>query len=356
MAVSPTPGPYIKNAIDAAQFYTNKVLVAYKEHNPVHVDWAKSWISFLTELQNYVRKQHTTGLVWNPRGGDALSGQTSGPLPPPPPPPAGFFDEPQKPKEKSRDDNLSALFASINCGSNITGGLRKIDPNQMTHKNPSLRQSSVVPDKQSNGSPAVKKIAPKAPPKLELVGKKWVVENHTGNQTLKVSDTNMSQCVDVYNCNDSLLVVEGKVTSITVNKCKKFSIVFDDVVAVVEFIDSQRIKTQVNGKVSTITVDKVDGIEIYLDKLSLNCEIVSSKSSEINVSVKDSSDEYVSFCSVLFAFSHHFFRWNIQFLSNSSQSGTEKVSPLKPWTRIETIFPNQIFICFYIASSEFHLS
>ncbi|KAI2801793.1 F-actin-capping protein subunit alpha [Blomia tropicalis] len=296
VTIAPTPGPYVKEMLDSSQFYTNKVLVAFKDKDAKHVDWAKSWIQFLSNLQIYVRKNHTTGLVWNAKG-DVISGSAGGVLPPPPPPPAGFFDETasNNTAKSSAPDTHAALFASINQGTDITRSLKKVNTDQMTHKNPSLRQSSVVPDKQnvSNGSSGLKKAPSNLPPKMELEGKKWVVENQHGNSTLTIDDTNMSQSVNVYNCTNSMLVVKGKVNSITVNRCRKFSIVFDQIVSVVEFIDSQRVQAQANGIVPTITMDKVDGIEVFLSKESLSCEIVSSKSSEINLSVPSASGDYV---------------------------------------------------------------
>ena len=133
VTVSPTPAPYINGMTEASQFYINKVLIAYKNKDQSHVDWAKTWIEFLNQLQKYVRKNHTTGLVWNTKG-DVIN---PGLAPPPPPPPAGFFDEAQ-PETKS-SDSRAALFASLNQVTDITKGLRKVDSNQMTHKNPSLR-------------------------------------------------------------------------------------------------------------------------------------------------------------------------------------------------------------------------
>lgn len=236
---------------DAAQFYTNKVLVANKDKDPSQVEWAKSWVQFLSDLQIYVRKNHTTGLVWNAKG-NAVAPNPAGAPPPPPPPAAGFFDEvtssPGNNSSGSSSDSRAALFASLQRGTDITKALKKVSSDQMTHKNPSLRQSSVVPDKASsdvNGSTVVKKAPVKLPAKLELEGKKWLVENQHGQSQLTISDTTMSQSVNVYNCSDSLLIVKGKVNSITVNKCKKFSIVFDSIVAVVEFIDVQRGQAQV---------------------------------------------------------------------------------------------------------------
>jgi len=41
---------------------------------------------------------------------------------------------------------MSSVFAELNKGEAITAGLKKVDKSQMTHKNPSLRASSVVSD------------------------------------------------------------------------------------------------------------------------------------------------------------------------------------------------------------------
>ncbi|CAG2110694.1 unnamed protein product [Medioppia subpectinata] len=300
VTVSPTPGPYVKEMVDASQFYTNKVLVGYKDKDKTHVDWAKAWLSFLTGLQAYIKQYHTTGLSWNPRGGDAGTGQSNGasaapaggPLPPPPPPPAGFFDEPGK------GDDRSALFAALNKGEDVTRGLKKISADQQTHKNPSLRASGVVPDKPvvaakpANLGP--QKPAARLPPKMALEGKKWMIENQIGQKNLVIENCEMNQSINVYKCEDCVLTVKGKVNSITVDLSKKFSIVFQNIVSVVEFINSQKIQAQAMGVVPTITVDKVDNFELYLAKESLQCEIISSKSSGINISVPDSkTGDYV---------------------------------------------------------------
>lgn len=53
--------------LDAGTFYTNRVLKDFKEKDAKHVEWSKSWISTLTELQAYIKQFHTTGLAWNPQ-------------------------------------------------------------------------------------------------------------------------------------------------------------------------------------------------------------------------------------------------------------------------------------------------
>lgn len=48
---------------DAGQFYTNRVLKDWKEKDKRHVDWVKSWVQTLTELQAFVKQHHTTGML-----------------------------------------------------------------------------------------------------------------------------------------------------------------------------------------------------------------------------------------------------------------------------------------------------
>ena len=77
---SPAPAPYVKEMNDAGQFYTNRVLKDSKDSraskdlqasSQCHVDWTKAWVSALANLHALVKQYHTTGLVWNPKGGDA---------------------------------------------------------------------------------------------------------------------------------------------------------------------------------------------------------------------------------------------------------------------------------------------
>ena len=116
---------------DAGQFYTNRVLKDWKEKDKTHVEWTKSWNATLSELQAYVKQNHTTGLVWNPRGGDAKAlGGASAPAPPaggpplpPPPPPPGLMDDVIK-GVSGGGENMArnALFSEINRGGEVTKG------------------------------------------------------------------------------------------------------------------------------------------------------------------------------------------------------------------------------------------
>ncbi|XP_056154943.1 adenylyl cyclase-associated protein 1 [Lampris incognitus] len=311
VAMAPKPVPFVKEMQDAATFYTNRVLKDYKEKDKKHVDWVKAYLSIWTEIQNYIKQHHTTGLAWSKSGPVAAASAPppcapAGGCPPPPPPgppPPMDFSESSAGSSDSGDTSRNALFASINKGANITKGLKHVSDDQKTHKNPGLRTQGGAPMRtgpkpfSSSPSPSPRPAASATPtrtqpPILELDGKKWKVENQNGAQGLMISDTELKQVVYAFKCNNSTLQVKGKINSITLDNCKKMGLVFDDVVGIVDVINCRDVKVQVMGKVPTISINKTDGCHVYLSNDSLQCEIISAKSSEMNVLVPNKDGEY----------------------------------------------------------------
>ncbi|XP_055549788.1 adenylyl cyclase-associated protein 1 isoform X2 [Wyeomyia smithii] len=298
VCVAPTPGPYVKEMNDAGQFYTNRVLKDWKEKDSTHVEWARAWIQTLTELQQYIKQHHTTGLVWAGKNKPATGGSAI----PPPPPPGGL--PPPPPMMPLGDqvgasvgDDRSALFAQINQGEDITKGLKKVTSDMQTHKNPGLRSGPApykAPAGISNGTKAVSAPASVAkPPSFTRDGKKWLIEYQKGNSNLVVENAEMNNVVYMFRCENSTLQIKGKINSVVMDSCKKCSLVFDSLVASAEFVNCQSMQMQVLGKVPTISIDKTDGCQMYLSADSLDVEIVSSKSSEMNVMIpKGSSGDY----------------------------------------------------------------
>lgn len=291
LTISPAPGPFVKEMIDASQFYSNKVLVAYKDKDKRHVDWVKAWVQFLQNLRDYIKQHHTTGLTWNPRGNVATVadlGKGSIPPPPapmmPPPPPPSMGDMTAMGIGPAHDDTRSALLKQLNQGTDITKSLRKVNKDDRSLRTPISDRSSRSKTPDPRSTPAQKR-----PPKFEFEGKKWVLEYHDGTlqEQFDIKATEMNQSVNIYRCERIMVVVSGKINSITVDSCKKLSLVFDDIVSVVEFINCQGIQAQPMGKIPTITVDKTDGIQLFLRKDSLAVELVSAKSAEINVCIVD---------------------------------------------------------------------
>ena len=259
VTVSPTPGPFVKEMRDAAQFYTNKVLVAFKDKDKTHIEWAKTWIEFLNQLQSYIKQFHTTGLSWNVKGIEASAASNGQSVPPPPPRGGSLVPPPPPPPSSdlfssgpvSGDDARLALMRELNRGTDITSGLKKVTDDQKTHKNPALKSQGIV---SASDLPAGKRqeavrgprVAAAKPPKFELEGKKWLVEYQNGAQNLVIAETEMNQSVNLYKCKDTVVQVKGKINTITVDSCVKTAIVFEDILSVVEFINCQSIQAQVS--------------------------------------------------------------------------------------------------------------
>nr|XP_020462558.1 adenylyl cyclase-associated protein 2 [Monopterus albus]XP_020462559.1 adenylyl cyclase-associated protein 2 [Monopterus albus] len=303
VAVSQKPGPYVKEMNDSATFYTNRVLKDYKDIDRHHVDWVRSYLSIWTEMQAFIKQHHTTGLVWSKSGPIAPSSlfepptDSSTPCPPPPPgPPPVFTDNDSQPQAGNAVAQHSALFAQLNQGMDITKGLKHVSDDEKTHKNPNLR-SQATPTKTkcpvtvNPPRAAVQKRAPL----LGLEGKKWRVENFEQKHDLMIEDTELKQVVYVFNCNNSTLQIKGKINSIIIDNCKKLGLVFENVVGIVEIINSKAIQVQVLGTVPTISINKTEGCQVYLSKDSLSCDIVSAKSSEMNILVPEGDDDYREF-------------------------------------------------------------
>ncbi|XP_047503270.1 adenylyl cyclase-associated protein 1 isoform X1 [Pieris napi] len=289
VAISPTPAPYVKEMNDAGQFYTNRVLKDWKEKDKTHIEWCRTWVQLLSDLQAYVKQYHTTGLVWSGKGGA-----------PPPPPPGGLPPPPMPEVDFSNlaIDDRSALFAEINRGEGITSNLRKVTSEMQTHKNPQLREGPAPFKAAPRGAPAKPLPTPGAgalpdkPPVFARDGKKWLIEYQKGNSNLVVENADMNNMVYMFRCRDSALTVRGKVNGVILDSCTKCAVVFDNLVSSIEFVNCQSVQMQVLGKVPTISIDKTDGCQIYLSKDSLDVEIVSSKSSEMNVLVPQANGDF----------------------------------------------------------------
>jgi adenylyl cyclase-associated protein len=200
---SPKPHEYITELFGGAQIFGNKVLREYKDKpEKTNVEWVQAYYKLFKALSEYAKKYHTTSVAWNQDGIDAKEaakqvkdGPSASSIPPPPPPPPGGIPLPPPPPppgavptpKKSAAD-MGAVFDDLNKGEAVTKGLKKVDPSQMTHKNPSLRASAPVPTRSdSNGSLRSKSPAPpgkkpkpesmrtKKPPKKELDGNKWII-------------------------------------------------------------------------------------------------------------------------------------------------------------------------------------
>jgi len=289
VCVEPTPVPFVNEARGSSEFYSNKNLVEFKKTNDQpQLEWVSHWNTFMKELANYIKKFHTTGVVWNPRGGDASSFQgapsvtpTKGPGGPPPPPAVA---PPAASSAPAAD--TSALFAALNKGGAITTGLKKVTKEMKTknqEKVSSLVPAEITPKKATTAPGTTQK---KGTPKFELQGNKWVVEWQDG-ATIDITETEVRHTVYVYKSERTVVKIKGKVNAITVDGCKKTAIVFENAVASCEVVNSTGVEIQCTGRVPSMAVDKCTGVQLFLSKEGLETELVTSKSDSVNVLIPD---------------------------------------------------------------------
>ncbi|TLD38853.1 adenylyl cyclase-associated protein [Venturia nashicola] len=349
VTIDPKPQDYVAELFGGAQLYGNKVLKEYKDKY-AHVEWVRSFYKLMRSLVSYIKQHHPMGIQWNPQGVDAgqalrevqaaeLASRTSststggsvsssggsfstigtaatanisappppplpgmgGSAPPPPPPPPGGIPTP---KQKAAPTDMGAVFADLQRGENVTSGLKKVDPSQMTHKNPSLRATSIVPDRSDSSSstrghspaPPGKKPKPeslrtKKPPKKELDGNKWIIENFDSPSSPVVIEAEINQSILITKCKGLTLQIKGKGNAISIDNSPKTSLIIDSLVSSVDVIKCPSFAVQIMEKVPTILLDQVDGAQIYLSKDSLATEVFTSKCSSVNINLPPASEE-----------------------------------------------------------------
>lgn len=279
VVVSPTPGPHINEMRGSAEFWTNKILKDFKGKDENQVSWASNFIGFFKELFNYVKKNHTTGVTWNPKGGEATSAPSSSPAPTTTssstPAPSTSSGPSSTPKPAVN------LLNAISLGEGVTSGLKKVTADMKTKNRSEEEKVSVV----SASAVSKAKVEPKLakPPKFELQGNKWVVEYQDG-ANIEIEPKESRNTVYIFKCRNTTVQVKGKVNAINLDSCERTGIVFQDVIAGVEVVNCKSAQIQSLNKIPTITIDKTAGAQVFLSKESIQCQIITGTSSECNVS------------------------------------------------------------------------
>ena len=199
---------------------------------------------------------------------------------------------------------MGAVFDEISRGSDVTSKLKKVDPSEMTHKNPSLRaQNGTIPSgpvrtssQTSTSSRPDKKPKPesmrsKKPPKKELEGNKWLIEHYDNHSGLLEIEAQISHSILISRCTKTAIRVHGKANAISLDNCTGVSLVIDSLVSSVDVIKSPKFEMQVLGSLPTILLDQTDSASIYLGRQSLKTEIFTSKCTSVNVNLPGASED-----------------------------------------------------------------
>jgi adenylyl cyclase-associated protein len=126
----------------------------------------------------------------------------------------------------------------------------------------------------------------------KLEGNKWFVENITDKQDIVVVPTAFMQSVFIRKCTKAVITIQGKCNAISVEGSKETGVIFDDVIANVEVINSQKVQLQANGSLHNIVIEKTRGATVFLQtEAGRKSEIVTSNSEEVNIVVPDPSGD-----------------------------------------------------------------
>jgi len=280
LMMEPAPVEFVKEQVGSSDFWANKVRVAQKG-NALQVAFCDCLKAVIMGLIEYIREHHLTGLTWNPQGEDV---------------------ENFTPGSASAAPKTGAnLFAELSSkGDGVTAGLKKVTRDMQTWRKDYKPDESKPVPVPSSRSPAVAPSKPVAAvARTPLVqfqdrGNKWVVEHQTKEQGIvEINVENIMHSVYIYNCNDAIINITGKAKGISIDGCKKTKVLLDNTVSSLEFVNCQRMQSQIRGKVPSIAIDKTDGILIYLSKDSLDSTFTTSKSSEMNISFPNENDDMV---------------------------------------------------------------
>jgi adenylyl cyclase-associated protein len=294
LCVKPAPKDIVETALDGFQFLANKIRVEFKATNPDHVAFCDTGKAVFNGLVEYVKAHHKVGLKWNPMGGaakDFVAGASPAPAAAAAAAPvtAAVAAAPAAAAAKPPGGPSNVdLFASLNKGLSVTGGLKKVTKDM---KSSSLPPAAPVVAKAP--APKVNNNKPKGTAKCELaVGGKWQVDFQDG--VCDVEITASKQMVYIYGCVGATINVKGKCKTITVDSCKKTNVHFDDVMASCEVVNSQRCHLRIANSCPALALDKVDGCTVFCSEAAKsNIEISCAKISEINMQWMDKDDELV---------------------------------------------------------------
>ena len=136
----------------------------------------------------------------------------------------------------------------------------------------------------------------KKPPKKELEGNKWLIENYDNPGRMIQIEAAINHSLLISRCTKTTIRVIGKANAISLDNCTQTSLVIDSLVSAVDVIKCPKFEMQVLGMLPTIMLDQVDGAAIYLNKETLHTtEVYTSKCTGVNINMPGQSedDDYV---------------------------------------------------------------
>lgn len=292
MSPPQVPSIFIKDTIGSTDFWANKIRKEHKgkDGGLVHITFCERLKDVISKLSDYVKKNHLSGLKWNPSGIDFEEYSVSDKKKVS----SHLEHKNSSPFSSGSGDLMNELAARrTGDGSSAATGLKQVTRDQQRwRKEFSGDGGNIVSSKKNaTGCKITKTNLGKklTDPVCKLSGSKWMIENQTDesnpNGVCEIEIKNSKEQVYIFKCTNATIKIKGKLKSIILDSCVKSNLVFDSVISSCETVNCKRVKIQSTGVCPSFSIDKTDGCLVYLsDEAVSHSSFVTSKSSEMNVS------------------------------------------------------------------------
>ncbi|CAG9765878.1 unnamed protein product [Ceutorhynchus assimilis] len=225
-------------------FYKQKALCEIEHLGKTHFEWLKYWNETYEELSIFIANFFQNGVVWT--GIDSL-------------PMINLLGDSFLVNKSEKRVTLVNEFAQLESISN--------------YKTPPHEESVRVFEKQEN---------------------KWLIKNHKNSHNLVLNTAVKNEDVAIRNCVDSTIIVENLVNNISLENCKKVSVLFRNA-SKVEARESEDCNMHCFEKIVEIFLQSCDNCKIHLSDKSLGSSISTIKCFNINVNFPFDDGLYKSF-------------------------------------------------------------
>jgi adenylyl cyclase-associated protein len=288
---------------EAIDFAGNKIMM---KKNPPETKWVKSFKAIIKEIDNLVKANYKSGLVWSSKGdGDVNNlivtiGNTYR---------TNFKKqsncEPVQEETKSTPVNNKEKIHEMIKLDDIRKNLKPVKKDECTTTQVTteeVKKPIEEPKKEDHkcnnqGKGMRKSLVLKKGAKEEYQESRsaFIYENlEDQTKDLDPEKLSLKTTVQISNCFNSTFKVSKKVNFIKLTNCENVNVICDTLVSICEIINCVGIKVQVTGTVRSFSIDGSENILLHLGYESREAQVVASKSSDMKLRLakEDDSNDY----------------------------------------------------------------
>jgi len=260
------PHQQAQSGLESSDFHLNRILM--KQKSPENVIWVKACKAMLKKQVELIKGHFKTGLEWSgqksvcdaeaPKAEVAAPAEEAAPAPEP-------AAEAAPKKEAAKPKASGDLFGAINKGGAITGHLKKVKKTDRNKYSGKKVKGTVA------GGPKKAKAKKKLPdPKKTKRGKTWFLEYYQEGLITIDSDLlkglSFGDGIFLSGClNCQFMIPEGiKVKSICMDGCARVQVQTWDIVSTVEMVNCKNCTLWLNGVVPSVALDKCDSPRVIV--------------------------------------------------------------------------------------------